>query len=83
MKRLIEKNLIFAGLNLGVSFFICLGNLYNIPQFISLYRQEMNIDFFCYFLPNLYTNSERNRWRWDFVAEKVRDSKFISDYRIA
>jgi len=34
-----------TGLNLGVSFFICLGNPYNIPQFIGLYSQEVTAEF--------------------------------------
>jgi hypothetical protein len=42
------------------------------PQFISLYRQEINIDFLLQFSSYLYTNSERNRW-----AEHILIPSFV------
>jgi len=60
------------GLNLGVSFFLFVWGIYWTPQFISLYRQEMNIDFLLQFSSCLYTNSERNRW-----AEHILIPSFV------
>jgi hypothetical protein len=53
---------------------LCDGDLWDVPQFISLYRQEMNIDFLLQFSSCLYTNSERNRWREDLGGFRGRES---------
>ena len=65
--------------------FIVMG-IYGTPQFISLYRQEMNMDFFCNFLP-VFTQTPKETdgvipvWPADISISDQLDYKRYSDVK--